>query len=341
MRMFGEIFLVLNAMVTLATPSQEQSYGPTYGSQQGSKPITSVSQEKIDEDEVVRVTTTLVTIPVTVSDRDGKYIGNLRREDFRIFEDGVEQQVTFFSSTEQPLSIILLLDTSASTELYLDLIKEAASAFIEQMRPHDTVLPVSFDGQVRSLVSKGSGDPVLLQVAVHSMRADIKNTGTRLYDAVDAAMHALRNATGRKAIILFTDGEDTGSAVTREKTLEKATELDALVYSIYLDTTAAYDNLPNLNRELKMIRHSTPSAQYLKVLAKKTGGRLYEAKSLKMLREAFVATAEELRHQYNVSYYPKSQAGDRRLRQVTVKVKRQNISVHGRKTFVFAPPNTQ
>lgn len=337
MRMIGEFLLALTVAATLAAPSKGQSHDPT------SRPVPSpaaagVSQDQIDEDEVVRVVTTLVTVPVIVSDRDGRYVADLRREDFRIFEDGVEQQVSFFGSTEEPLSIILLLDTSTSTGLYLDLIKEAAMAFVEQMRPRDAVLPVSFDGRVRALLPKATGDPIFLRVAVGNMRTDAKNTGTRLYDAVEAAMNSLGTVSGRKAIILFTDGEDTGSAATREKTLEKAAEADASVYSIYLDTAAAYERL---NGNLKLIRHGAPSAQYLQALANKTGGRSYEAKSLGVLKEAFVAIADELRHQYHVGYYPKSQAGGERRRIVTVKVNRPNVSARGRKTFIYAPSKTQ
>ncbi len=319
MSIVGEIFLALSLMATVA----------------------GVGQDKIDEDEVVRVETTLVTVPVTVSDRDGKYVGSLRREDFRIFEDGVEQHLSFFSSTEEPLSIILLLDTSTSTELYLDVIQEAASSFVGQMRPRDRVLPVSFDGRVRSLLPSATGDQLILQVAVRSMRTDAGNSGTRLYDAVATALNSLRSVSGRKAVILFSDGEDTGSAATREKTLATAAEVEALFYSVYLDTTRVYEHLSGPKGENKVIRHGTPSVQYLQALAKKTGGRSYQANNLDVLREAFAAIAQELRHQYHVGYYPKSPPGGKRPRQVTVKVRRPNTDVRGRKTFIFAPPDTK
>ena len=319
MSIAGAIFLALSVMAT----------------------VGGVGQDKVDEDEVVRVETTLVTVPVTVSDRDGKYVGSLEREDFRIFEDGVEQQIAFFSSTEEPLSIILLLDTSASTELYLDIIQEAASSFVGQMRPRDRVLPVSFDGRVRSLLPNATGDQLMLQVAGRSMRPDATNSGTRLYDAVATALNSLKSVSGRKAVILFSDGEDTGSAATREKTLAMAAEVEALFYSVYLDTTRVYGHLSGPNGENRVIRHATPSAQYLQTLAKKTGGRSYQANNLDVLREAFAAIAQELRNQYHVGYYPKSPAGGKRPRQVTVKVRRPNIDVRGRKTFIFAPPDTK
>lgn len=342
MRIVGGIFLALSVMATHAAPSQGQSYGRAYGPGQGPAPVAAgVDQAKIDEDEVVRVETTLVTVPVTVSDRDGKYVGSLQREDFRIFEDGVEQQLSFFSNTEKPLSVILLLDTSASTELYLDIIQGAASSFVEQMRPHDRVLPVSFDGRVRSLLPSATGDHLILRVAVGSMRTDTENSGTRLYDAVATALNSLRSVSGRKAVILFTDGEDTGSAATREKTLAMAAEVEALFYSVYLDTAKVYERPPEPNGEARVIRHGAPSAQYLQALAKKTGGRSYQAHNLDVLREAFAAIAQELRHQYHVGYYPKSPAGGRRHRQVTVRVRRPNVDVRGRKTFIFAPPDTK
>src|SRR5207249_3633271 len=107
--------------------------------------------EEVSEGDIVRVNTTLVSIPVSVMDRDGKYIPNLRKEDFRIWEDGVEQQVAYFASTEKPFTVALLIDTSGSTREKLQDIQDAALAFVDKLRADDRVMVISFDEQIRVL----------------------------------------------------------------------------------------------------------------------------------------------------------------------------------------------
>src|ERR1700754_2593507 len=105
--------------------------------------------EEVGEDDVVRINATLVTIPVSVLDRDGRFISGLRKEDFRIFEDGGEQQVAYFATTEEPFTVALVIDTSGSTRFKLEDIQEAAIAFLDQLRPDDKVVVISFDESVR------------------------------------------------------------------------------------------------------------------------------------------------------------------------------------------------
>ncbi|HEV2915897.1 MAG TPA: VWA domain-containing protein [Pyrinomonadaceae bacterium] len=271
--------------------------------------------EEIGEDEVLRVTTNLVSIPVSVMDRDGRYIYDLRREDFRIYEDGAEQQISHFSSVEQPFTVVLLMDTSFSSAAYLGRIKETTNAFIAQLRPADAVLPVTFDGIIRPLLSKGTSNRALLGAAIEKMRTDEGNNGTRLYDAVDFAYQSLRRTRGRKAVILFTDGDDTWSRATLKSTLNDATELDALVYTIHYG--------------------SSPSNDYLSRLAEKTGGRFFQAADLETVRQSFDAVAEELRRQYSIGYYPKESARRGKERQLKVKVNRSNVGVRTRKSYIY------
>ena len=117
--------------------------------------------EEVGEDEVVRVNTALVTIPVTVLDRDGRFISALRKEDFRIFEDGTEHQVAYFATTEEPFTVALVIDTSSSTRFKLEDIQDAALAFLDQLRPDDRVIIVSFDDSVRVLSEATSALPRL------------------------------------------------------------------------------------------------------------------------------------------------------------------------------------
>ncbi|HYY58878.1 MAG TPA: VWA domain-containing protein, partial [Pyrinomonadaceae bacterium] len=263
--------------------------------------------EEIGEDEVLRVTTDLVSIPVSVTDRDGRYIYDLRQEDFRIYEDGAEQQISHFSSVEQPFTVVLLMDTSFSSAAYLAEIKEATNAFIAELRPLDAVLPVTFDGVIRPLLSRGTSNRTKLSAAIERMQTDMGNNGTKLYDAVDFAYQSLRRTRGRKAVILFTDGDDTWSRATRKSTLEDATELDALVYTIHYG--------------------SSPSVAYLSALAEKTGGRFFQAADIETVKRSFTAVAEELRRQYSIGYYPKKSAHRGEERRIKVKVNRSNVGV--------------
>ena len=190
--------------------------------------------EEVGEGDVVRVNTTLVSIPVSVMDRNGRFIPDLRKEDFRIYDEGVEQQVAYFASVEKPFTVALVIDTSASTQFRLEEIQDAAIAFVNQLRPDDRVLVVSFDEHVRVLAEATSDRYVLRDAIRHT------HTGgnTKLYEAVDFVINQrLNHVEGRKAIVLFTDGVDTAShRASYESTLRDAEELDALIYPIQYDT---------------------------------------------------------------------------------------------------------
>jgi Ca-activated chloride channel family protein len=191
--------------------------------------------EEVSEGDIVRVNTTLVSIPVSVMDRDGKYIPNLGKEDFRIWEDGVEQQVAYFASTEKPFTVALLIDTSGSTQNKLGEIQDAAIAFVDQLRADDRVMVVSFNDKIRVLTPQPTNDRALLRNAIRQTEA---GSGTRLYDAVDQVINQyLNHIEGRKAIVLFTDGVDTASKHAKyEDNVRDAEELDALIYPVEYDT---------------------------------------------------------------------------------------------------------
>ncbi len=190
--------------------------------------------EEVGAGDIVRVDTTLVSIPVSVMDRDGKYIPNLTKEDFRVWEDGTEQKVAYFASTEKPFTVALLIDTSGSTINKLGDIQDAAIAFVGQLRPDDRVMVVSFSDKIR-ILAQPTNDRNTLRNAI---RRTEPGSGTRLYDAVDQIINqSLNHIEGRKAIVLFTDGVDTTSKhATSESTVRDAEELDALIYPVEYDT---------------------------------------------------------------------------------------------------------
>src|SRR3989442_5112561 len=190
--------------------------------------------EEVGAGDVVRVDTTLVSIPVSVMDRDGKYIPNLNKQDFRIWEDGVEQQVAYFASVEKPFTVALLIDTSVSTQEKLRDIQDAAMTFVQQLRADDRVMVVSFDDKIRVL-AQPTNDRYVVRGAIEQVRP---GSGTRLYDAVDQIINQyLNRVEGRKAMVLFTDGVDTTSKhASYESTVREAEELDALIYPVEFDT---------------------------------------------------------------------------------------------------------
>ncbi|HKG59128.1 MAG TPA: VWA domain-containing protein [Pyrinomonadaceae bacterium] len=319
-------------------------------------------KEEVEEGDVVRIDTNLVTVPVSVLDRDGRFISDLEREQFKVFENGVEQKIAYFESTEKPFTVALLLDTSGSTFFHLWEIKEAAINFAKQLRPQDRVLVVTFDRLVM-LLTEATNDQRVITEAVQ--RNAITGFSTRLYDAIDLVIKArLNKIEGRKAIVLFTDGVDTASyQATYQSMLRKVDELDVLIYPVQYDTTdfvaaqtrtnativtttISGTNFPT--RSSSQMIYGTPKAngpgtsigdykladQFLHQLATKTGGRLYAANERPQLSEAFSKIAEELRHQYSLGYYPQStlQSGERR--EIRVRVDRPELAVRARDSYV-------
>ena len=302
--------LIITSLTSLTAQTRAR---PKIGSQSRSEP-TSDGPQKVGEDDILRVTTNLVTIPISVRAGNGTYLFDLRKDEFRIWEDGVEQEIGHFSSVEQPFYVVVLIDTSSSTEAKLGEIKEAVHAFNAQLRQRDSVLPVVFAGQVRPLLQKATSNRAVLRDAIEKAQPDSGNNGTRLYDAIDFSYQILGPVPGRKAIILFTDGDDTWSTATMRTTLCKAPELDALIYPIHYGSSA--------------------STSYLKALASETAGRFYQADDIDTIKKSFAAVAEELRRQYNIGYYPKTTSARPLARRIKVEVNRPDAEVIARKTLI-------
>lgn len=326
--------------------------------------------EEVGAGDVVRVDTTLVTLPVSVTDRDGRYIPNLNKANFRIWEDDIEQDVAFFSSVDKPFSVVLMLDTSGSTRFRLNEIQDAASTFVNQLRPDDRVMVVSFDDNIRVL-SELTSDRGRLRDAIRRTRS---GNGTKLYDAVDLVINQrLNQISGRKAIVLFTDGVDTTSRrASYASNVRDAEELDALIYPLQYDTyvdvnrgggstwpgtgagvpTSPVDILIGIlggrrggsigrgpgggGRGTGSSRHDYELAnRYLRELAQRTGARQYQADTMSNLSYAFAHIAEELRRQYSLGYYPKRAPKTGERRQIRVRVNQPNLAVRARDSYLF------
>ncbi len=196
-----------------------------------------------DSGEVISVDTKLITIPVRILDRKNRFIGGLVKENFTIFEDSIEQEVAYFTNEAQPFTVALVLDMSYSTTFKIDEIQNAAIAFIDQLRPEDKVMVISFDEEVHMLC-EATNDRKRIYGAIRSTKIA---TGTSLYEAVDLAINSrMRSVKGRKAIVLFTDGVDTTSRTSYDiDNLRDALELDALIYPIRYDTFADVQAMKN------------------------------------------------------------------------------------------------
>jgi len=300
------------------------------------------------EEEIV-VDTNLVTTPVTVLDRNGRFIGGLKKKDFKIFENGVQQRVTHFQSEETPFTVILMIDISPSTRYSIDDIRYAAVTFVNQLRPDDKVMVVNFDRQVR-VMTEPTNDKKALFTAIYKSQF---GSGTSLYEAVDAAISMdFVQSPGRKAVVVFTDGVDTTSRqATYESTVSGVEEVDALVYPIRYNTQVRGDqnsqlallqrmNLPpgmlaQLGRGQTDVEYAL-GKEYLNTIATNSGGRIFEADVMGDLEVAFKGVADELRQQYAVGYYPDDtgKPGDRKKIKIDV-IGKPGAVVRSKTTYVI------
>jgi Ca-activated chloride channel family protein len=332
MRKIAIISLLLSLSILVAEPLRAQKTRPRQVERSQSPqaaptpPQSNDESEEIDEGDIVRVNTTLVTVPVNVTDQQGKYVGNLRQQDFRIYEDGVQQEIAYFASVDKPFIVALLLDASSSTRFKLEEIQAAAIAFLDQLRPDDKVMVVTFNSKVEVL-SEPTSDRNALRAAI--LRAKPAR-GTFLYRAVDFAITQRLNQTqGRKAIVLFTDGIDsTSKHEAYENNIREAEGSDVLIYPIQYATSMRINN----QRRTEMKEQGDA---YLHDVAQKTGARYFSADTPQNLSQAFAFIAEELRRQYSLGYYPKRQAQAGQRRQIAVKVNRPGLIVHARDSYVY------
>ena len=311
------------------------------------------------EGDTLRVNTSLVTVPVSVMDRNGKYVPNLQRRDFHVFDNGVEQRVAYFATVDQPFTVVFLIDTSGSTEFRIDEIQDAAISFVNQLKDQDRVMVISFDDQIRVL-SEPTSDRTALTRAIRRAR---NGGGTRLYDAVDVVLRQkLSQISGRKAVVLFTDGVDTTSRHgTYSGTIREAVESDGAVYSVAYNTANSLPiNAGGLPRRGGIILNlpfptgggggipgaggATPADyrradEYLHEISLESGGRFFRGGTIVGLSSAFAELADELRRQYSIGYYPPAgQAGQRR--NIKVRVNRPDLVVKARDSYIYSQKAT-
>jgi VWFA-related protein len=304
------------------------------------------------ETDIIKVETNLVSVPVIVSDRQGRYISNLKLEDFKIYMDSEEQKIEFFGTSEEPLNIALVIDTSHSTREVIEDIKQTAIAFINFLRPKDRVMVVTFDKSV-NLLTPLTGNRFELESGIR--QAEIgRRPGTVLRDGIrEVVEQSFRNIQGRKAMILLTDGADFFSKTTKEELINIIEESDTLIYPVFFDSWMAISlrntrvrerrkrpgdirprqdgNPPRINAGVR--RRQSQAVRYLKQIAGMTAGRYYNS-SIDDLEETFEKITEELRKQYRLGFYPlEEKVGNGTLHRLRVKVSRQSISARARRGF--------
>ncbi len=298
-------------------------------------------------EDIVKVETNLVTIPVSVFNRNGTTATNLQQADFKIYEDGVEQEIAYFAQSEKPFTVILLLDTSPSTEYKIEEIQAAAIAFVNQLKAQDSVMVIEFDENI-NVLTKATTDRRKIHKAIK--KADFGG-GTSLYDAVDFSLgKAFGKIEGRKAVVLFTDGVDTTSSkASYDSTLRRAEEADALIFPIYYNTfIETRKDLPAPSPdETDAVRIIGTSAEeyaigkkYLADLSDYTGGRIFETEESGGLNSAFAGIAEELRRQYSLGYYPANAAPSGQRKSIKVRVNRPNLVIRSRDSYIAGSDQT-
>ena len=237
------ISLVLVGQSLIAQPQKK----PPVAAPQKPAKAEQVEEVPVEQDlETVKVDTNLVTVPVIASSRTGRYIADLVKEEFKISEDGVPQEIAFLATVNAPFTLVLLLDTSGSTKDKLPMIQRAAIAFVEQLSSSDKVKVISFDDSVKDW-NEFTSDKAVIRRAISQTTS---GESTKVYDAVERALNNLRPVTGRRAIVVFTDGVDWHSDLASfDGTLKNLDETGVIVYPIRFDTRAETEALARRQAE--------------------------------------------------------------------------------------------
>jgi Ca-activated chloride channel family protein len=268
-----------------------------------------------DQDDIVRVSTDLVVLNVTVVDANGKFVSGLRRADFRVVEDGAEQKTSAFSAEQTPFAAAILLDTSGSMEKRMRMARSAAIRFLDGLREEDVAAVYSFDTKVEQWSDYSPGRDLPARVFTLQTR-----TYTALNDAVvRAAGDLAKREEKRRAIVVLSDGGENFSTASADKALDRAALAGATIYGVNMSAQGPGRDLAG--------------AAILRRLADKSGGRYIDQPGGQELRDAFGTIVEELGHQYTLTYRPTNRATDGKWRAIDVKLSQPNVTVRTRKGY--------
>ena len=267
-----------------------------------------------------------VSVAVTVLDDKERIIAGLPRENFRIFEDGVEQQVEFFSRDELPLKMVILLDTSTSMRAKLALAQQAAVDFVGTLKPDDEVQVVEFNERVLTLVEFTSDFDRVIEAIQQTKLAG----ATSLYNAIYISLKDLEaqseSELDRRAIIVLSDGNDTNSRLVFEDVRQQARKSNVIIYAISLRASES---------DLKKDKYR--NAKYeLDMLARETGGVSYAPEKIGDLSDVYDEIASELKGQYTLSYISTNPEQDGSWRQLQILSAREGSQIRAREGY-YAP----
>lgn len=303
------------------------------------------------DEPTIKVDVNLVNVLCSVRNKSNGLVGNLEKGDFRIFEDGKEQQIKYFTrETDLPLTIGLLVDTSKSQERLLDIERRAAYQFFSKvLRKKDLAFLIQF-GAEAELLQDETNSPKILQDGLNQLHLSVplgglhpgpvptqqNQAGTILFDAVYlASTEKLRGEVGRKAIVLITDGVDTGSKTSKDKAIEAAQKADAIIYSIdYEDPSAYGGGFGTIHIGGGMGEGD------LRRMSSETGGRVFKVDRKNSLDDIFQELQEEMRSQYAIGYEPPGGKKDGAYHKIEIRVANKDFKVQARKGY-YAIESTQ
>jgi len=286
--------------------------------------------------QVFRSGVSTVAVYATVTDRTGQLVRGLTRDDFEILDNGQPQTLTAFSTTLQPITAVLLVDTSASMALTLDLARQAAEQFIIRMMPGDRARVGDFSDTIH-LGRPFSGDRDGLLKAFRD-ELHIGNP-TRLWDAVGETLTALSTEGGRRVVIVFTDGQDTASTADANAVLERARAEDVMIYCVQIRSRTRPDLEWDIlgsrtNQTLRDPRRRPPPGQVLRGLSTQTGGLHFTLTQNDDVNATFTQVAIELHQQYLLGFTPAQPDG--KVHELAVRVKQPRLLVRARKSYLAA-----
>ena len=269
----------------------------------------------------------IVSLNVTVTDAATHYITDLDEADFLVFEDGIKQNVTFFSRRQSPIALSLLLDSSASMEEHLPVLQQAASNFVHKLKSNDIAQVIDFDSRVE--IRQGfTGNQGELDTAISQLAA---GGSTSLHNAIYIALKELRKVRAvneedvrRQALIVFSDGEDTSSLVSFDEVLDLAKRSETSIYTIALRGS---DVQAKGFREAEFV---------MRTLAQETGGRSFFPARIDDLNGVYTQIADELASQYTLGYTSANPRRDGAWRRIVVQVSRPNVTPRTKKGY-YAP----
>jgi Ca-activated chloride channel family protein len=263
--------------------------------------------------------TELVDLYVTVTDENGRLVPNLLREDFSILDNGQPQEIALFENSVRPITVIVMLDTSASTTNVMSRIMSGAEQFLIRMLPDDRGRVGAFNDKVEIKPEAFTGNRDDL---IESLKLLDFGNRTRLYDAVEESLNALEGIDGRKVILLLTDGDDTDSNARGNDVLRRAIAEDVMIYSIGLEVEY-FNGLQYIN---------TRPGRNFRRLAEETGGGYFELRETDELGATFTRVAQELHSQYLLGFSPAKRDGVSHT--LEIRVSGQRMNARARQSYI-------